>query len=127
MSLADYKLVYRLYDVTTAELIQPSWAYCIAGKVNRANRVNLVIDSFHTVTKPAESSIVLLSLPAREGHLPDVSQMAAAIPLPLQPEDRLAGCYWSLSIWQMEVSLTRLFDRPCAGVSSSKRSATIWN
>src|SRR3984957_4097163 len=33
------------------------------------------------------------------------------IPLPLQPEDRKAGYEWDLSIWQMEVSLTQIFDR----------------
>jgi len=48
------------------------------------------------------------------------------IPLPLQPEDRKAGYEWDLSIWQMEVSLTQIFDRPLRAGSSSKRSsATI--
>ena len=37
------------------------------------------------------------------------------IPLPLRPEDRAAGYDWSLSIWQMEVSLTQIFDRPLRG------------
>jgi hypothetical protein len=37
------------------------------------------------------------------------------IPLPLRPEDRAAGYDWSLSIWQMEVSLTQIFDRPWRG------------
>jgi hypothetical protein len=37
------------------------------------------------------------------------------IPLPLQPEDRQAGYDWDLSIWQMEVSLTQIFDRPLRG------------
>lgn len=37
------------------------------------------------------------------------------IPLPLRPEDRAAGYDWSLSIWQMEVSLTQIFDRPLQG------------
>lgn len=37
------------------------------------------------------------------------------IPLPLRPEDRSAGYDWSLSIWQMEVSLTQIFDRPLRG------------
>jgi hypothetical protein len=37
------------------------------------------------------------------------------IPLPLRPEDRTAGYDWSLSIWQMEVSLTQIFDRPLRG------------
>src|SRR5215475_9760487 len=34
------------------------------------------------------------------------------IPLPLRTEDREAGYDWDLSIWQMEVSLTQIFDRP---------------
>lgn len=37
------------------------------------------------------------------------------IPLPLGSEDRAAGYDWSLSIWQMEVSLTQIFDRPLRG------------
>ena len=37
------------------------------------------------------------------------------IPLPLRPEDRSAGYDWNLSIWQMEVSLTQIFDRPLRG------------
>jgi hypothetical protein len=37
------------------------------------------------------------------------------IPLPLRPEDRRAGYDWNLSIWQMEVSLTQIFDRPLRG------------
>ena len=37
------------------------------------------------------------------------------LPLPLRPEDRDAGYDWSLSIWQMEVSLTQIFDRPLRG------------
>ncbi len=30
-------------------------------------------------------------------------------------EDRRAGYDWELSIWQMEVSLTQVFDRPLRG------------
>jgi hypothetical protein len=37
------------------------------------------------------------------------------IPLPLSPQDRRAGYDWDLSIWQMEVSLTQIFDRPLRG------------
>jgi hypothetical protein len=33
----------------------------------------------------------------------------------LRREDRQAGYDWSLSIWQMEVSLTQIFDRPLRG------------
>ena len=35
--------------------------------------------------------------------------------LPLRPQDREAGYDWDLSIWQMEVSLTQIFDRPLRG------------
>ncbi len=37
------------------------------------------------------------------------------LPLPLREEDREAGYDWSLSIWQMEVSLTQIFDQPLRG------------
>jgi hypothetical protein len=37
------------------------------------------------------------------------------IALPLRPQDRAAGYDWNLSIWQMEVSLTQIFDRPLRG------------
>jgi hypothetical protein len=37
------------------------------------------------------------------------------LPLPLTAEDRSAGYDWNLSIWQMEVSLTQIFDRPLRG------------
>jgi len=37
------------------------------------------------------------------------------IPLPLRPQDREAGYDWDLSIWQMEVSLTQIFERPLRG------------
>jgi hypothetical protein len=37
------------------------------------------------------------------------------IPLPLRVEDRQAGYDWDLSIWQTEVSLTQIFDRPLRG------------
>jgi hypothetical protein len=37
------------------------------------------------------------------------------LPLPLRPQDREAGYDWDLSIWQAEVSLTQIFDRPLRG------------
>jgi hypothetical protein len=37
------------------------------------------------------------------------------LPLPLRREDRAAGYDWNLSIWQREVSLTQIFDRPLRG------------
>jgi hypothetical protein len=37
------------------------------------------------------------------------------LPLPLRPQDREAGYDYQLSIWQLEVSLTQVFDRPVRG------------
>jgi len=38
----DTQRVYRLYDFTKAQLIQPGKAYCVAGKVNSADRLYLI-------------------------------------------------------------------------------------
>jgi hypothetical protein len=43
------------------------------------------------------------------------------LPLPLGREDREAGYDWQLSIWQMEVSLTQVFDRPRMAGNSLRR------
>jgi hypothetical protein len=37
------------------------------------------------------------------------------LPMPLTSQDRAAGYTWQLSIWQMETSLTQVFDRPARG------------
>lgn len=37
------------------------------------------------------------------------------LPMPLTSADRAAGYTWHLSIWQMETSLTQVFDRPARG------------
>jgi hypothetical protein len=47
------------------------------------------------------------------------------IPLPLRMQDREAGYDWDLSIWQMEVSLTQIFDRPLRGREFFEE-ITIW-
>ena len=39
----------------------------------------------------------------------------ARIPLPLRSQDRDSGYDWNLSMWQVEVSLTQIFDRPVRG------------
>jgi hypothetical protein len=49
----DTQRVYRLYDFTKAQLIQPNVAYCVAGKVNSADRLYLVIDTVRHDTKHA--------------------------------------------------------------------------
>jgi hypothetical protein len=47
----DTQRVYRLYDFTKAQLISPDQAYCIAGKVNSADKLYLVIESIRPDTK----------------------------------------------------------------------------
>jgi hypothetical protein len=52
----DTKRVYRLYDFTKARVIQPNVAYCVAGKVNSADKLYLVIESVRLDTKHRGSS-----------------------------------------------------------------------
>ena len=47
----DTQRVYRLYDFTKAQLIRPNVAYCVAGKVNSASKLYLVIESVKPDTK----------------------------------------------------------------------------
>lgn len=54
----DTQRVYRLYDFTKAQLIQPNVAYCIAGKVNSADRLYLVIDAVRPDTKHSRPSTI---------------------------------------------------------------------
>jgi hypothetical protein len=54
----DTQRVYRLYDFTKAQLIQPNVAYRVAGKVNSADRLYLVIDSVRPDTKHSRRSTV---------------------------------------------------------------------
>ena len=49
----DTQRVYRLYDFTKALLVSPNMAHCIAGKVNSADRLYLVIESVRPDTKHA--------------------------------------------------------------------------
>ena len=54
----DTQRVYRLYDFTKAHLISPDQAYCIAGKVNSADKLYLVIESVRPGTKHARHSTI---------------------------------------------------------------------
>jgi hypothetical protein len=53
----DTQRVYRLYDFSKAQRMQPNMAYCIAGKVNSADKLYLVIESVRLDIKRARSSI----------------------------------------------------------------------
>jgi len=52
----DTQRVYRLYDFSKAQLIRHGVAYCVAGKVNSADRLYLVIESARLDTKPRRVS-----------------------------------------------------------------------
>ena len=54
----DTKRVYRLYGFTKTQLIRPNVAYCVAGKVNSADKLYLVIESVRPDTKHVRSSTV---------------------------------------------------------------------
>ena len=62
----DTQRVYRLYDFSKAQLIQPGVAYCAAGKVNSADKLYLVIESARLDTNPAGFPLFLFLLTARE-------------------------------------------------------------
>jgi hypothetical protein len=47
----DTQRVYRLYDFSKAQLIRPNVAYCVAGMVNSADKLYLVIESVRLDTK----------------------------------------------------------------------------
>jgi hypothetical protein len=53
----DIQRVYRRCDFHKAQLIPPDQAYCDAGNVNRAGRLNLVIESARPDTKHIRGSI----------------------------------------------------------------------
>jgi len=52
----DTQRIYRLYDFTKAQLISPNRAYCMAGKVNSADKLYLVIESARPDTKHDQCS-----------------------------------------------------------------------
>jgi hypothetical protein len=54
----DTQRVYRLYDFSKAQLIRHGVAYCVAGKVNSADKLYLVIESVRRDTKRRQVSTV---------------------------------------------------------------------
>ncbi|MGH9438195.1 MAG: hypothetical protein ACRD22_09940, partial [Terriglobia bacterium] len=48
--------VYRLHDFTKSHHLTPGQAYCVAGKVNSADKLYLVIESVRPDTQHARSS-----------------------------------------------------------------------
>ena len=54
----DTQRVYRLYDFSKAQLIRPRVAYCVAGKVNSADKLYLVVESVRLDTRQRRGSKV---------------------------------------------------------------------
>jgi hypothetical protein len=54
----DTQRVYRLHDFTKALLIRPDVAYCVAGKVNTADKLYLVIESVRPDARHTRRSTV---------------------------------------------------------------------
>ena len=63
----DTQRVYRLCDFTKAQLIWPSVAPLMAGKVNSASRLSLVIELVRPDTKHARSSTVPVAVEGAGG------------------------------------------------------------
>ena len=66
----DTQRVYRLFDFSNAQLIRPSAVYCVAGKVNSADKLYLVIEAVRPDTKRR-----------RLAHAPDSADGAGGRPV----------------------------------------------
>jgi hypothetical protein len=60
--------VYRLYDFTKSLALEADVFYCVAGKVNSADRIYLVIESVRRDTKHARSSTAPALIDGAEGN-----------------------------------------------------------
>lgn len=63
----DTNRVYRLHDFSKRWLIRPGVAYCVAGKVNSADRLFLVIEAVREDTKRRTDSIAPVPADGAEG------------------------------------------------------------
>ena len=71
-------------------------------------------NGFLTCEKPSELQAICDSLGPKQIER-FFRKWVNRLPMPLGPTNRKAGYDWQLSIWQMEVSLTQVFDRPVHG------------
>jgi hypothetical protein len=67
MQDCDTQRVYRLYDFSKAQLIRPNGAYCVAGKVNSADKLYLVVESVRLDTRQRRISKVPIPADGAEG------------------------------------------------------------
>ncbi len=64
----DTQRVYRLYDFSKAQLIRPDVAYCLAGKVNSADKLYLIIESVRLDAKHRRVSTAPVPADGAGGH-----------------------------------------------------------
>ena len=57
-AIRNTQRVYRLHDFSQAQFIRPDVASCVAGKVNSADKLYLVIESVRLDTKTAPGRLV---------------------------------------------------------------------
>jgi hypothetical protein len=65
----DTQRVYRLYDFFKAQLIHFGVAYCVAGKVNSADKLYLVIESVRLDAKHRRGSTAHVPVDGAGGSL----------------------------------------------------------
>jgi hypothetical protein len=66
----DTQRVYRLHDFSKAQLIiRPNVAYCVAGKVNSADKLYLVVESVRPDTKQGRPSIARVPVDGAGGSI----------------------------------------------------------
>jgi hypothetical protein len=71
-------------------------------------------NGFKSCADPERLQIICDSLGQKQ-ILDFLDKWLARLPLPLTPDDRAAGYAYRLSIWQLEVSRTQVFDVPVHG------------
>ena len=65
----DTQRVYRLYDFTKSLLLRPGVAYAVAGKVNSADKLYLVLESVRLDTKHSLASAAPVPADGAEGRV----------------------------------------------------------
>jgi hypothetical protein len=104
----DTRRVYRLFDLTKRLRLTPGCAYCMAGKVNSANTLYLVIESVKLDTKHQRSSTTPVPADGAGG-------LACADPLVDSQLDSTAGARLPRS-WSMHQCLPS--SKPVAETAS---------
>ena len=87
----DTNRVYLLYDFSKALLIRRDVAYCVAGKVNSADKLYLVIESPRLDTKHSRVPTALVPADAAGGSPVRSSQVDSLKSVPLSADLHVGG------------------------------------